>query len=163
MPRSTYILHNFSVCTHQTQICYTASVLCAYATYLCCVPSPAVATKHIYITWLSTLTKICSEIKCKHFMKQSDMVEASGDKKAEKAFEVGRTPSLEGFFGKCSKTARLDCRLGLRYNIGEKRAFEGWKHYFRTNIVIHIQTHKKYCVNRWRWKVFRWWKKEKTQ
>lgn len=58
-------------------------------------------------------------------MKQSGTVEAPGDKIAEKVLEQGCTPLLEGFFGKCSKTARLDCRLGLRYNIGEKRAFEG--------------------------------------
>ena len=58
-------------------------------------------------------------------MKQSDTVEAPGDKNAEKAFEQGCMPLLEGFFGNHSKTARLDCRLGLRYNIGENRAFEG--------------------------------------
>ncbi len=53
-------------------------------------------------------------------MNRSGTVEAPGDKNAEKAFELGRTPSLEGFFEKCSKTARLDCRLGLRYNIGKR-------------------------------------------
>ena len=58
-------------------------------------------------------------------MKQSDTVEATRDKNAEKVLEQGYTPLLEGFFEKHSKTARLDCRLGLRYNIGEKRAFEG--------------------------------------
>jgi len=68
MTRSTYILHNFSVFTHQTQICYTASPFCAYATYFRYTPSPAVAAKHIYITRLSTPTKICSETICKHFV-----------------------------------------------------------------------------------------------
>ena len=125
MPRSTYILHNFSVFTHQTQICYTTPPFCAYATYFRYTPSPAVAAKHVYITWLSTPTKICSKIKCKHFMKQSDTVEASGNKNAEKALEQGRIPLLKGFFGKHSKTARLDCRPCSRYNIGKKRIIEG--------------------------------------
>lgn len=71
-------------------------------------------------------------------MKQSGTLEVSRTKIAEKVLEQGCIPLLKGFFGKRSKTARLDCRLGLRYNIGEKR---GAKHYFRTNIVIHIQTH----------------------
>ena len=58
-------------------------------------------------------------------MKQSGTLEVSRTKIAEKTLEQGCIPLLEGFFGKCSKTALLDCRLGLRYNIGEKRAFEG--------------------------------------
>ena len=58
-------------------------------------------------------------------MKQSGAGAVAGTKNAEKAFELDRMPLLKGFFGKHSKTARLDCRLGLRYNIGEKRIVEG--------------------------------------
>ena len=58
-------------------------------------------------------------------MNQSGAGAVVGTKNAEKAAQRGRMPLLEGFFGKHSKTARLDCRLGLRYNIGENRAFEG--------------------------------------
>lgn len=120
-----------------TQICYMASVLCTCVTYFCYMPSQllkwntyilhnfaTLGVKHICVTRLCTSIKICAKTKCKHFMNQSGTCWGQRTKSAEKAFEHRRMPLLKGFFEKRSKTAYLDCRGVLRYNIGEKRALK---------------------------------------
>ena len=121
--RNTFVLHNLPLRTCVTYFCYMPSQLLKWNTYIL-HNFATLGVKHICVTRLCTSIKICAKTKCKHFMNQSGTCWGQRTKSAEKAFEHRRMPLLKGFFEKRSKTAYLDCRGVLRYNIGEKRALK---------------------------------------